>query len=319
MAKKYVVMAEEGERDIFYTHGDHLGSACWITSFDGKPIQYMHYLPYGQLLANQTPYGYDERYKFTGKERDAQTPFDSFAPEVSRPITDNIRKWLSVDPLADKYPNISPYAYCNWNPVKYVDPDGRDWYEADGEIKWTELKSQQAMDEAKLAGKYLGEAAVIFEGNENECWGTDNTLTGKNANPAMVTIYGVNGKDDIQNYLGMTIPQSDSYSTLNAGEYKLFYQDMATSIYGEKGALAHNPPIPPALTYRITKSDGNAILDGRIKGTTKAMYSVFLHRTDWNGKANHSSKGCMIIDGRQWRNVETQLKKSSNIFLRINR
>jgi hypothetical protein len=47
--------------------------------------------------------------------------------------------------------------------------------------------------------------------------------------------------------------------------------------------------------------------------------AVFLHRTDWNGKANHSSKGCMIIDGRQWRNVETQLKKSSNIFLRINR
>lgn len=33
--------------------------------------------------------------------------------------------WLSVDPLADKYPNISPYAYCAWNPVKLVDPDGR--------------------------------------------------------------------------------------------------------------------------------------------------------------------------------------------------
>jgi hypothetical protein len=32
---------------------------------------------------------------------------------------------LSVDPLADKYPSISPYAYCAWNPVKLVDPDGR--------------------------------------------------------------------------------------------------------------------------------------------------------------------------------------------------
>ena len=31
--------------------------------------------------------------------------------------------WLSVDPMADKYPNISPYAYCAWNPVKLVDPD----------------------------------------------------------------------------------------------------------------------------------------------------------------------------------------------------
>lgn len=32
--------------------------------------------------------------------------------------------WLSVDPMADKYPGISPYAYCAWNPVRLVDPTG---------------------------------------------------------------------------------------------------------------------------------------------------------------------------------------------------
>lgn len=32
--------------------------------------------------------------------------------------------WLSVDPLADKYPCISPYAYCAWSPIKNVDPNG---------------------------------------------------------------------------------------------------------------------------------------------------------------------------------------------------
>ena len=37
-----------------------------------------------------------------------------------------ITMWLSVDPMADKYPSISPYAYCAWNPVKLVDPDGRE-------------------------------------------------------------------------------------------------------------------------------------------------------------------------------------------------
>ena len=26
--------------------------------------------------------------------------------------------------MADKYPSISPYNYCMWNPVKLVDPDG---------------------------------------------------------------------------------------------------------------------------------------------------------------------------------------------------
>ena len=42
--------------------------------------------------------------------------------------------WLSPDPLLDKYPNISPYAYCNNNPIKYVDPDGREWKDIDGNI-----------------------------------------------------------------------------------------------------------------------------------------------------------------------------------------
>ena len=36
---------------------------------------------------------------------------------------------LSVDPSTDKYPNISPYEYCNWNPIKLIDPNGKDWYE----------------------------------------------------------------------------------------------------------------------------------------------------------------------------------------------
>ena len=31
--------------------------------------------------------------------------------------------------MADKYPSISPYAYCAWTPVKLVDPDGNEpWY-----------------------------------------------------------------------------------------------------------------------------------------------------------------------------------------------
>jgi hypothetical protein len=33
--------------------------------------------------------------------------------------------WLSVDPLAEKYPNVSPYAYVLNNPISMMDPDGR--------------------------------------------------------------------------------------------------------------------------------------------------------------------------------------------------
>ena len=51
--------------------------------------------------------------------------------------------WLSVDPMADKYPTISPYAYCAWNPVKLVDPDGReigDFFDNNGNYLGTDNK-----------------------------------------------------------------------------------------------------------------------------------------------------------------------------------
>lgn len=41
-------------------------------------------------------------------------------------IPSALATWLSPDPLLDKYPDINPYAYCSWNPVKYVDPDGKE-------------------------------------------------------------------------------------------------------------------------------------------------------------------------------------------------
>ena len=68
--------------------------------------------------------GHSERFTFTGKERDEETGFGYFG--VRYMDHELMTMWLSVDPLADKYPSISPYAYCVWNPVKLTDPDGMD-------------------------------------------------------------------------------------------------------------------------------------------------------------------------------------------------
>ncbi len=58
----------------------------------------------------------------TGKERDSETGFSYFGARYYD--SDILMGWLSVDPLADDFLYISPYNYCNWNPVKLKDPNG---------------------------------------------------------------------------------------------------------------------------------------------------------------------------------------------------
>ena len=69
----------------------------------------------------------------TGKERNSETGFSYFGARYYD--SDILTGWLSVDPMADKYPSLSPYAYCGWNPIKLVDPDGKecgDYYDKFG-------------------------------------------------------------------------------------------------------------------------------------------------------------------------------------------
>jgi len=42
------------------------------------------------------------------------------------PHNSELSLWLSVDPLSDKYPGVSPYTYCGNNPVRLKDPNGRE-------------------------------------------------------------------------------------------------------------------------------------------------------------------------------------------------
>ena len=102
---------------------DHIAAIGTKASEGGLPIQYIHYALYGELIANQQTIGYAERYKFTGKERDAETGYDYFG---ARYYDQRKGFWNSVSPLADKYPGNTPYLYRNGNLIMLVDPDGRD-------------------------------------------------------------------------------------------------------------------------------------------------------------------------------------------------
>ena len=62
-------------------------------------------------------------YTFSAKEKDSETGLSYFG---SRYYSSDLSVWLSVDPMASKYPSLSPYVYCANNPVKVVDPNGEE-------------------------------------------------------------------------------------------------------------------------------------------------------------------------------------------------
>ncbi|MCR4815971.1 MAG: hypothetical protein K5842_02150 [Bacteroidales bacterium] len=133
--------AYDNEPEVYFYHSDHLGGANWITDGGGKPVQHLQYLPFGEPFVNQHIAGYQERYTFTGKERDEETGYGYFGARYMD--HELMTMWLSVDPLADKYPGISPYAYCAWNPVKLVDPDGREIFYKEGKNHFVYKKNAE--------------------------------------------------------------------------------------------------------------------------------------------------------------------------------
>ena len=93
------------------------------------------------MSQNQLKYNPKPSRTSTGKERDSETGFSYFGARYYD--SDLMTAWLSVDPMADKYPNISPYAYCAWNPIQIIDPNGEDIYYFDKSGKYTHKKKMQ--------------------------------------------------------------------------------------------------------------------------------------------------------------------------------
>ncbi len=116
---------QSAENDIYFVHSDHLGSASWVTNLSGQPIQHLQYLPYGESYIDQRSSTFHERYTFTGKEKDSESGYYYFGARYFMPT---LSIWSSVDPMADKYPSLSPYNYCAWNPMKIIDPMGDTLY-----------------------------------------------------------------------------------------------------------------------------------------------------------------------------------------------
>jgi RHS repeat-associated protein len=92
-------------------------------------------------------------YKFTGKELDMMNGLNLYDFEA-RTYDPAVGRFLSVDPMAEKYYHISPYAYCSNNPVNRIDPNGMDDYSINLKGKIELIKeTKDEMDRLIALGK----------------------------------------------------------------------------------------------------------------------------------------------------------------------
>jgi RHS repeat-associated protein len=112
------------------------------------PCQYIEYLPFGEVMVQQSTNNiFENVYKFNAKELDESTGYSYYGARYYDPA---ISIFLSVDPLAEQFPNYNPYTYTMNNPVNLTDPPGmapegrEDWVydKSEGTYNWDSTVSK---------------------------------------------------------------------------------------------------------------------------------------------------------------------------------
>ena len=140
-----IIAPPSGAGGLYFYHPDHLGTSTFLTDYNGNAYQFFLNLPFGETMAEQLGSNYyNTPFKFNGKELDEETRLYYYGARYYDPRGSI---WLSVDPLAEKYPGVNPYAYCMQNPVRFIDPIGMEpeppaWW-TNGVAKWNRLNNAE--------------------------------------------------------------------------------------------------------------------------------------------------------------------------------
>ena len=111
--------------DALYFVTDHLGSTRATVDSEGNIPEQNDYYAFGSRMDNGLPMSTANRYRFSGKEQQVVADIN-LLDFGARMYDDEICRWTTVDPLAEKYYSMTPYNYCANNPVMFVDPDGEE-------------------------------------------------------------------------------------------------------------------------------------------------------------------------------------------------
>ncbi|MFK8103977.1 MAG: RHS repeat domain-containing protein [Saprospiraceae bacterium] len=159
---------------------DHLGNTRVVyqpvfcgNQTNGEPMSYEveyvgDYFPYRKTIREYIKRK-KEKFLTTEHERDEETGLDY---RGARFYDSDIGRFLSLDPLAIEFADVSPYNYVLGNPISLVDPDGRSPDQGDlGSAGATIVFQKQE----GISDEDFGEYMEYYMNNVMEIWGDKGT------------------------------------------------------------------------------------------------------------------------------------------------
>lgn len=117
----YASVDEGGGIVMHFYVKDHLGSNRLVVDGNGNIEEVNHYYPFGALMGDRCGVSRN-KYKYIGKELDTMYGWNMQDHEA-RWYDPVLGIWHSIDMLAEKAYNISPYVYEGNNCLNFIDAD----------------------------------------------------------------------------------------------------------------------------------------------------------------------------------------------------
>ena len=256
------------------------------TTDEPTVVSLSDYYPFGMTEPGRSYNSNTSRFGYTGHEKENDLAEGVYTTQY-RLLDTRLGRWMSVDPLFAKYPDMSAYNYCGGNPVVFWDPDGGNYIVIGGlviiglKLLGKKLQSNENSSDVKTVGFICEHPGVALR--------TGDCIDGLEKLP-WLSMYAGNFQVNLQNakILKKTTKSNDLEGSEGNAYRHVLWQAMITSEFSEEIATQIG---------NVHEDDAMVNLDERLfKTVSEADQTIDLLNNEIGRAIGKRNPGCSKND-----------------------